>query len=312
VIAVRAQDGSVLWRFAPQQNQGGVVYGQPAVAQGSVFVGLYSQSGRNQTGRVFALAQDTGDVRWQQVTGGAVVGGPTVAGDLVVVGSSDGVVQAFHIADGSLAWRTSINGKIWSSPAVSGDSVFFGSLDHGVYALDLADGSQKWTFETNGSVVARPLVVGDMVVVGSFDRNLYALDAATGELRWSFQGENWFWASPVTDGTNIYAACMDGKLYALDMEGRPIWSQPFDAGDPIVSTPVLLGDRILVASDSERGRIHLVSLRNGTQEWFYDLGARVRADLVGQDSLAIVSTLEHQVKAIEVRRAERWTLPTKG
>jgi len=45
------------------------------------------------------------------------------------------------------------------------------------------------------------------------------------------------------------AGCLDGKLYAIEAEtGEELWG--FDAASPIVASPVLMGDLLIIADES--------------------------------------------------------------
>jgi outer membrane protein assembly factor BamB len=70
----------------------GPIYGSPAVARGSVYVGALS-------GNLHVLDAATGAERWTGITGNRVDWSPTIANDVVYV-ASNGSLFAFH-ADGS-------------------------------------------------------------------------------------------------------------------------------------------------------------------------------------------------------------------
>ena len=163
----------------------------------------------------------------------------------LLVGSEDGNLYAYNAVTGEEIWSRPTGGKIWSTPVVRDGVVYFGSHDKSIYAVFLDSGQEKWTFSTEGVVAARPLLFRDQVIVGSFDQNLYSLNLLDGSLRWKFEGSNWFWAGAVTDGSTIFAPSMDGNVYAIDSGGRLLWKH--QVGSPIVSTPVMLPDGLVVA-----------------------------------------------------------------
>ena len=251
------------------------------------------------------------------------MGGPAVAESegLVLIGSDDGNLYAFHITGdtpGKMAWRFPTDGQIWSTPVAEDGVVYFGSMDRHVYALRLEEGLNLagrllWKYRTGGAVVAKPLLSdgpnGRMVIVGSFDKKLYALKAATsnpaGEPVWAqpFEGSAWFWAGAVSDGSAIFASSMDGTVYALDKRGTPVWLAPFKAESPIVSTPVVVGNEVVVATD--RGKLHLLSASDGTKlEVSKDLENRVKAPLSRDGAMVFVGVQDRTVRGVD---AEQWT-----
>ena len=221
--------------------------------------------------------------------------------------------------------------------------VYFGSMDRYIYAISLEmvskllhdlqeinrDNRTKrqlqqqleedtllWKYKTGGAVVSTPLVMDGMVIVGSFDKKLYALDAKSGEWVWDFKGNGWFWAGPVTDGQHIFAPSMDQKVYALDNSGNLIWPLPgdpdaFKAESPIVSTPVVGGDSLVVATDN--GRLHLLEASSGIELEFYrELGGRVKAPLSRDGDLLVVGVEDSTVRGVNVKQwREVWRVSTK-
>ena len=170
------------------------------------------------------------------------------AGGIVAVGSEDGGLYAYNALTGApLSWSPFMTGgEVWSTPVLRNGVAYFGSQDGNVYAVSLETGTVKWQFETGAAVVASPLIHKNMLIIGSFDRQLYGLGLSDGQLRWQFSANNWWWATPVASGRAIFAPSMDGKVYALDENGVPLWEH--DLGAPIVSSPALLDNRLVVTN----------------------------------------------------------------
>ena len=285
---------------------------------------------------------------WVRRVDRGIVGGPALAENegLVLVGSDDGNLYFLWTTGddaGKIAWSFHTEGQIWSSPVIDDGIVYFGSMDRYVYAISLVTVSkllrdlqetnqdnrtkrqlQKrleedallWKYKTGGAVISTPLVKDGMVIVGSFDKKLYALDAKSGGLLWSFKGNGWFWAGPVTNGTFIFAPSMDKRVYALDKGGGLIWPLPgdpdaFKAESPIVATPVVVGDSLVVATD--KGRLHLLEASSGIELEFYrELGGRVKAPLSSDGDLVVVGVEDDTVRGINVQRwSEVWRVSTK-
>ena len=342
VLALSAKEnGSLIWRFAPgklKEGSGrelrlGGVYGMPAVGEEFVYVGdKGDKDGKN--GRLYALRKerDSGSGIQRQKgewvkpptegAMGGIVGGPALAEaeGLVLVGSHDGSLYAFHTTGdraGNMAWSFPTDRQIWSTPVVEDGAVYFGSMDRHVYAVSLEEGLNPasrllWKYKTGGAVVSKPLLLDKMLIVGSFDKKVYALDRATGAFLWSFEGDNWFWAGAVSDGNSIFASSMGGTVYALEKTGVQVWLPPFEAETPIVSTPVVVGDNLLVATDG--GNLHLLSARTGEElEVFKDLsGKAVKAPLSVGGTMVFVGIEDSTVRGVDVDRWEElWQVSTK-
>ena len=328
VLALQGITGdfpSVKWRFAPEKPSGdeidlrvGSVFGMPAVGEKYVYVA--DQADRDGSdGLLYALRKDRGSSNrlesdeWAKGVEGGIVGGPALVEEkgLVLVGSDDGNLYAFHtttdtdekIIAGDKAWIFKTDAQVWSAPVVGDGIVYLGSMDGHIYAVslevdDLVQAQRLvWKYQTGGAVISKPLLLDGMVIVGSFDNKLYALDAKTGTFLWSFKGDDWFWAGPTSDGEFIFAPTMEGTVYALDKGGVPIWIDPFEADSPIVSTPVLVDDTLVLASD--RGSLYILRTRSGEQhEFFKSLGDRVKGSLSSEGNVVFVGVTDETVRAV--------------
>ena len=333
VWALDAFQGDVIWRFSPEKDERlGAVFGPPSVGNGFVYVGdRGDRSGRTaKAGKLFALSKDRedgGSIRrdrgeWVRPPTegaiGAIVGGPALDQGLVMVGSDDGNLYAFRTTGesaGEMAWSFPTGAQIWSSPVATGDMVYFGSMDRHIYAVHTTGdraGSIAWKYKTGGAVLSTPLLLDGMVIVGSFDRKLYALESRTGALRWSFSGDEWFWAGPATDGDVIFAPTMGGTVYALGKNGNPKWATPFKGESPIVSSPVVVEGRLVVATDG--GLLHLLSTRTGEElEGAKDFDKQIKGPLSREGSLVFVGAEDSTVRAVDVVAWDvKWLVSTKN
>lgn len=288
VLALNPDSGSRIWQWKPEAEEAGSfldcagqgqfgagnLYGIPVVADGTVYVGAYN-------GKVYAIDADSGSDVWNYDTDSPIAGGVAVAGDTLFVGTSDGELHAIDVASGESkqGFPFQTEKKIWSTPVVQDGTVYFGSLDHRLYAVDAGTGELKWDFETDGGIASPPLVVGGVVYVGSFDSKFYAVDAYTGEEKWAFdQAGNWFWAEALYEEGIIYACSLDHHVYAIDAgSGELVWATPFDTGGPIKSSPVIVGDVLVVAS--EAGIVYGIDPDSGEEVWDFDLEFKVLAPL---------------------------------
>jgi outer membrane protein assembly factor BamB len=245
-------DGSLLWLDEEAGMLGTAeakvaIYGTPAVAGDLVYIGGY-------TGKVYAFVLSTGALRWVYPREGnldSIVGGVVASQGKVYLSTSGGIVYALDAATGDKLWSFETGDKIWSTPAISGDTLYVTSFDKKLYALNASNGSQKWDFEIGATSITTPLVYENMVYIGSFDRHFYAVDVSTGSLRWQseVEGGKWFWAKAVAQNNVIYAPNLDGKVYILSAENGSEVASAVDLGNPISSDPVLVGDKVIIATE---------------------------------------------------------------
>ena len=153
-------------------------------------------------------------------------GGPTVAGDTVLVGCSSirfdpdrvkgaaGEVVAIDLATGKLKWRRDVPGGVLSPIAVKGNLAVFAATDGKVRAWDVATGRQQWIYEATSPFFAGPAIAGGTVYVADLKAVLHAIGLANGKKRWAFdvagappvQLPGMVFGSPLVHGGRIYLA----------------------------------------------------------------------------------------------------------
>ncbi len=219
LVALRARDGKVRWRFSlgPSETS-------PLVVDGRVYVGDWR-------GRIYSLDGRTGRMLWTFQTDGEVKGALAYANGNVYVGSYDHHVYALDAETGEQVWRAAAQqrlgprGTFYSTPAVAYGRVYIGSTDGKVYSYGATSGELRWSHGTGDYVYSSPAVWEKTVYIGSHDEHLYALDAATGDEKWKFQANGRISGSPtVIDGV-VYFSTLDQRTYALDgTTGRELWT----------------------------------------------------------------------------------------
>jgi alcohol dehydrogenase (cytochrome c)/methanol dehydrogenase (cytochrome c) subunit 1 len=70
------------------------------------------------TGTFTAIDVATGTVRWQRAMPAPMLGGATVAGDLVFAGSVSGILYGFDAATGAIRWQRDLGAGFGSAPVV--------------------------------------------------------------------------------------------------------------------------------------------------------------------------------------------------
>ncbi len=320
VVAINSSTQSQQWDYAFTST---AIYTTPIVDGDLVYVGTYS-------GQVYALTIARGIERWVYPrTGsiGAIVGTPVVANETIYVSSSDGRVYALDTIYGDLKWKSEpLAEKLWTSPVIQGDTLYVSTFDGHIYALSMETGELLgWSFESEAGFASSPVIYGDTIFLGSFDRHLYAVTIGSNVSMWKFPQEkpagNWFWASPIVNEGIVYAGCLDSKLYAIEAKtGEKLWE--FDAGNPIVSSPVLMDNLLIVAAES--GNVYVINPETGSSEQIQDplssnsnapsINAQIRAPFCAYEGLIYIRAEDNQLYVVDIdMRAVIWkvSLTTK-
>lgn len=233
------------------------VYGTPAVSGNVVYIGGYD-------GKIRAIGLGSDNASsWvypPERNLSPIVGGLVLSQGKLYFGDADGKVYALDTVTQQIVWEFPTGDKIWSTPTIDGDTLYIGSFDKSLYAIDLKSGTKKWSYKTEGVIITPPLVANNAVYFGSFDRHVYSL-GLDGTLAWRSDAtvDNWFWARPVISGRAVYAPNLDGKVYVFN-EGNGTAVNKFDLGSPVSSSPVVVGDSVIVVT--QEGKVYSVTANN--------------------------------------------------
>jgi len=318
LVAVDTSNGNRLWEVSLEASgpTGGgygcapsatpvAIYGNPAVAGDLVYIAGYN-------GSIYAISASTRlskDRHVNETNPQPIIGGPVVVGDVVYLGSADGNVYALNAASLEEEWRFETGGKIWSTPVIVDDTLYIGSLDKKLYALDASDGGKKWEFVTEGAIISTPFVYDNTVYFGSFDRHLYAVDTGGG-LRWKFMADSWFWSKPIVYDDTVYAACLDGNVYLFNAETGSEVAGAINLGSPISSSPVLVGDKVIVAT--EEGKIYAIDTGTNQLRLLSELGEAVHAPLSASEGVVYIYSGGQNLYALDAESgAKLWNITIK-
>jgi outer membrane protein assembly factor BamB len=200
--------------------------------------------------------------------------GPGASG----IGDGQGAPAAWDIPAGkNVRWRTDVPGIANSSPVVWGDRVFVSTAVSAKADLSLRTG-----------------LYGDVDSVNddsSHAYRLYALDRKTGRMLWERTAEERVPPvkrhlkstqanpTPATDGKRVVVLFGSGGLYAYDLDGRPLWKRDLGTLDSgwfydktyqwgFGSSPVIVGDRVIVQADIQKGSfLAAYDLADGREAW---------------------------------------------
>jgi len=332
VVAINSSTENLEWSYsialvtAPssflscgQTSAPTAIYGTPVVDRDIVYIGTYS-------GQVYALTIARGADRWVYPrTGsiGAIVGSPVIANETIYISSSDSMVYALDTIHGDLKWKSEIldeegkrHEKLWTSLVVHDGAVYMSTFDGHIYALSAETGELDWSFESEAGFTSSPVIDEDTIFLGSFDRYLYAVKIGSDVPMWKFPEEgpagNWFWASPIINEGIVYAGCLDGKVYAIEAQtGGKLWE--FDAGNAIVSPPVLM-DNLLIVTD-ESGTVYVFDLSAELEDEaaplkVISIEADVRSSFCAQEGLVYIRGEDNWIYVVDIDSGTvSWKVP---
>jgi len=208
VYALRASDGTLLWRF---NTSGPANDAPPLLVNGIVYVSAtVLQDTGSQIGFVYALRASDGNLLWRFTRNNEVYP-PVVGGGVAYVASGDGLISALRANDGSLLWRYTTSESVDGSPLLVNGTLYVStradaSSDRGqghLYALRVSDGSLLWRYTGQGPVYTPAMVDGIAYV--SSEYGLAALRANDGSPLWHYSPAAIAFGSPVVSGGIVFA-----------------------------------------------------------------------------------------------------------
>jgi outer membrane protein assembly factor BamB len=242
LLALNAETGVELWRFAAEFS----IWAKPTYHDGTLFIASLDR-------HLYAVDATDGSQKWAAELSGAMSAQAVINVDdnLVYAASYDREVHALDMDSGDEVWVVQATDWIWSAPALANGTLYFGDSSGNVFAVDATDGSVLWE---SG--------VHTMNMVAGVTQNPPL------EIKGAIQ------ASPVVQDGVVYFASLgnseseEGLLVAVEAAtGEELWQTTTPA--PLFSTPIIIGDVIVVALQSEVGVLQGYELETGKLDWSY-------------------------------------------
>jgi eukaryotic-like serine/threonine-protein kinase len=304
LYAVRLSDGGKAWQYPPDKATGELYYSDPVLTKdGQLLLGssggdkalvsLDPATGKekwaapfkasdhwvatplvvddtiyapNNNGTLYALSLATGQELWDLPISHSLWGTPSTDGKLIFVSSLDHFLYAVDPKSHKIAWKTDLGGSVPDSPSVAADgsNLYVGSFARKVFALDPATGAVRWAADLKDWVWSAPADSGEAIFAADISGNIYSLGAQDGKNAWpTVQPDGSVTGSPVVVPGGIVVATESGFLYSFKPDGSTLWP-PVNIGGKIYTTPVLSGDRILVAPMGAKSLLYAVNAKDGS------------------------------------------------
>jgi outer membrane protein assembly factor BamB len=148
------------------------------------------------------------------------LGSPTVFGNLVYIGASDGVFRAIDIKSGKVAWSyNGIKGFIEAKPWADAEGVYIGDWANRVYAFEPKSGKLLWEWTNRkgrglSAAAVWPVKANGKLFVVTPERRSHAIDAKTGKELWSARGGREA-IGLSEDGSAVYIKTMQDTVIAF-------------------------------------------------------------------------------------------------
>jgi eukaryotic-like serine/threonine-protein kinase len=155
-----------------------------------------------------------------------------------------------------------------------------------------------WTYEAGESIESSAAIVGGTVFVGSQKGELVALSLENGSVYWKFAtGDPIGESSPAYNNGVVYIGDLGGWLNAINAtDGKKLWA--FKANGEIKSSPVVVGDRVLIGSYDEN--LYCLSARNGSLIWKFKTNGPVHSTPGIADGMAFIAGCDELFRAIRI------------
>jgi outer membrane protein assembly factor BamB len=270
VIALKAADGSVLWRHSLMNP----IRAAPTI-EGNM---VYAVSIDNQ---LSALNAKTGEVLWHHngIAESATLMGasnPAIEGQNVIAAYSSGEIYALRPENGRVSWNYALTvptqggalpaiADIRGLPIIDQGRVFAVSHDGRMAAIDARTGERAWEADVGG--INTPVLAGDTLFILGNGGQLIALTRDSGRVIWSRTLQQLSdpedrnsapvsWTGPVLADNRLWLTNSLGELASFSTDdGTQLGTTTLD--DPIYIPPVVANGIIYVVTDAGQ----LVALR---------------------------------------------------
>lgn len=266
----------------------------------------------SRKGQIIALGLD-GKVRWTQETKSGVITRPRLVGDLVLIRTQDGRLLALANASGEIKWQSEVRNPPLSlhvpSGITPGEKGVYAAFPGGkLRYYDLAAGNllwESWVAQPKGAselervtdVVGDPWLDSNQVCAVSYQGKVACFERNRGEQLWARD----FSSVTGLDGDHryVYATDATSVVYAFDkLTGRQIWKQDKMFARALTK-PTVFGKFIAVA-DFE-GMVFLMDSETGDLVGKSDVGHEVRAPLVLLEERLIVQSTNGTVSIVQLQ-----------
>jgi outer membrane protein assembly factor BamB len=281
LMAVDLATGEDRWQY----KAGEEIRSSPLLHHGVVLVG-------DENGTLHAVDSSSGRGTWTFSAAAAITSSPTPTPGCIAFGSHDSFLYCVAPDDGSLVWKLETEGFVQSTPALYGDLLVAAGCDGYLRLVQARDGKQLKAAELGGYVGASAAVVSGRAFIGTFSNEVLAVDLESAETAWRYRHptrEFPFYSSAAVAKGIVVVGGRDRMVHGIDAStGGSRWT--FDAGSRVDTSPVITGDRVVVATGE--GELMTLDLDTGKPIWRYDIASPIAASPAVASGRLVIGTLE--------------------
>lgn len=169
--------------------------------------------------------------------------GSIIVNDMLIIGLTDGQLNAYRLDTGEEVWKFDTGGRI-NTPSVFDQGRLFQPVDDGrIIALDIADGSKLFEVQLDKALVSS-ITIDSYLFAVDIEGNVYKIDVENGNRIWKKEYHLTVWSAPCISKGRLYFGSSNGIVTALDAtDGNVIWQ--FDVVDVIKSSVLINNDYLL-------------------------------------------------------------------
>lgn len=171
LIALKVSDGTPVWTESVSRARSTSQLGslsntaRPAIEGGTVYA-------VGHAGRMIATESKTGERRWSLNLPGTQT--PWVVGDSVFVVDTAGQILAVTRDEGKVQWSAKLPGGSWSGPTLAGGMLWLASSQGQLVSVDPMTGSVKTQQDVGSPVYIAPVVAQNRMYILTDDAELLA------------------------------------------------------------------------------------------------------------------------------------------
>jgi len=236
---------------------------------------LYTSAGNGTISKIEVL---TGKSIWQVRAPSDISSGPGSDGNVVVVGSTKGIVYAYD-STGQKLWEEKVGGEVLTEPLVLGGIAVIRTIDNRFIGLDAKTGKRRWSYVRPQTALALrssfPMVpvAADAFVTGFSGGKVGVMGLTSGSLLWEaslsfpkgfseIERMTEVSAKPSLIGSRMCAVAFQGRISCGDLtSGNLIWAKDFSS-----YTGTAQSQDLVFAADEKS---HVVAFRaaDGVEVW---------------------------------------------
>lgn len=274
----------LLWKFKAGQP----IEATPVSAGGRIFFATVK-------GSIFALDLRGGKIWTSEIAKDFFSSPLMVADDLVIGGTSNGLVYAYDAATGRERWKYDVGGSVQGTAnrvELEGGKkgvVVISQGDGALHGLELETGKPAWKTEAVDRCDGSPGVGNGRVAMGSCASALHVFTIGKEPKRTDIPlgGDQQVAGGVAISGKTAFAGTRSGKFCAIDLaEGKIAWTNE-DCKKEAFTTPAVNDRVVLFGADD--GKIYALDRRTGGKDWEFDTGKKPASPVIA-GARAVVSS----------------------